>query len=116
MDQYLQQLMEPLLMQSYATLFFVSFILCLTFYPVVTAFAAAKLMVAIQSPQCSFLGLVDLHLHKHPRTYTPAVFGFIPLSIVFDLDAEQLTFLILSAAPVFSVGLAEDLGYNVFQG
>ena len=39
-------------------------------------------------------------------------FGFIPLSVVFDLDAEQLTLLILSAAPVFSVGLAEDLGYN----
>ena len=38
-------------------------------------------------------------------------FGFIPLSVVFDLDAEKLTLLILSAAPVFSVGLAEDLGY-----
>ena len=40
-------------------------------------------------------------------------FGFIPLSVVFDLDAEQLTLLILSAAPVFSVGLAEDLGYEM---
>ena len=40
-------------------------------------------------------------------------FGFIPLSIVFDLNAEQLTLLILSAAPVFVAGLAEDFGYSV---
>ena len=38
-------------------------------------------------------------------------FGFIPFSVVFGLDAEQLTLLILSAAPVFFIGLAEDLGY-----
>ena len=31
----------------------------------------------------------------------------------FDLDAGQLTLLILSAAPVFSIGLAEDLGYDM---
>ena len=40
-------------------------------------------------------------------------FGFIPLSVVFDFNTEQLTLLILSAAPVFSVGLAEDLGYSM---
>ena len=40
-------------------------------------------------------------------------FGFIPLSVMFDLDAEQLALLILSAAPVFAVGLAEDLGYEM---
>ena len=28
-------------------------------------------------------------------------FGFIPLSVVFDLDAEQLTLLIMTAVPVF---------------
>ena len=39
--------------------------------------------------------------------------GFIPLSIVFDLNAEELTLLILSGAPVFAVGLAEDLGYKM---
>ena len=38
-------------------------------------------------------------------------FGFIPVSVVFDLDAKKLTWLILSAIPVFFVGLAEDLGY-----
>ena len=46
---------------------------------------------------------------KHTRIDTLLSFGFIPLSVVFDLDAEKLTLLILSAAPVFSVGLAEDL-------
>ena len=40
-------------------------------------------------------------------------FGFIPTSVVFDIDVEQLTLLILSAAPVFSVGLAEDLGFDM---
>ena len=39
-------------------------------------------------------------------------FGFIPLSIVFDLKVKQLTLLILSV-PVFVVGLAEDLGYSM---
>ena len=38
-------------------------------------------------------------------------FGFIPLYVVFDLKAEELTWLIVSAGPVFIVGLAEDLGY-----
>ena len=43
----------------------------------------------------------------------PPIFRFIPLSVVFDLDAEHLTLLILSDAPVFTVGLAEDLGYDM---
>ena len=33
--------------------------------------------------------------------------------MVFSLDAQQLTLLILSAVPVFLVGLAEDLGYDM---
>ena len=39
--------------------------------------------------------------------------GFIPLSVVFDIDAGELMLLILSAAPVFCVGLAEDLGFDM---
>ena len=38
-------------------------------------------------------------------------FGFIPLSVVLDIEAEEITWLILSAIPVFFVGIAEDLGY-----
>ena len=33
--------------------------------------------------------------------------------MVFDLNPKELTWLILSAAPVFIVGLAEDLGYTM---
>ena len=40
-------------------------------------------------------------------------FGFIPLTVVFDLNADQLTWLILSAFPIFAIGLAEDLGYDM---
>ena len=49
-----------------------------------------------------FLGLIPL-----------LSFGFIPLSLVFSLNAEELTWLILSAFPVFLIGLAEDLGYDM---
>ena len=52
-------------------------------------------------------------LYGYTSIDTPSVFGFIPLSVVFDLNVEQLTLLILSAAPVFAVGLAEDLGYDM---
>ena len=116
MKQYLDHITEPLLMQSYATLFFVSFILCL---------------IIILS-WLRFLRRAKLtrRLHKAPQWFCPQSgwprnihnilvlipllsFGFIPLSVVFDLDAEQLTLLILSAAPVLFVGLAEDLGYDM---
>ena len=40
-------------------------------------------------------------------------YGFVPMSLVFDLDIDDLTWLILSAAPVFFVGLVEDLGYSM---
>ena len=38
-------------------------------------------------------------------------FGFFPLAVVFDIEINELTVLILTAAPVFFVGIAEDLGY-----
>ena len=60
-----------------------------------------------------FRGGWPCNIHEHSCFNTTPIFGFIPLSVVFDLDAEQLTLLILSAAPVFSVGLAEDLGYDM---
>ena len=43
-------------------------------------------------------------------------FGFIPLAIVFDLNAQELTWLILSSVPIFAMGLAEDLGFNMSPG
>ena len=51
------------------------------------------------------------NIHKYINVDTFVVFWFIPLSVVFDLDTAHLAWLIISAFPVFSVGLAEDLGY-----
>ena len=118
MNQYLEQISEPLLMQSYATLFFVSFILCVIII-LSSGYGFSRRgdmdEAAIQSAHSGFVPRVGgLAIYISILVLIPLLsFGFIPLSVVFDLDAEQLTLLILSAAPVFSVGLAEDLGYDM---
>ena len=105
-------------MQSYATLFFVSFILCLIII-ISSGYGFSRRgevdEVAIQSAHSGFVPRVGgLAIYIAILALIPLLsFGFIPLSVVFDLDAEKLTLLILSAAPVFSVGLAEDLGYDM---
>ncbi len=105
-------------MQSYATLFFVSFILCLIII-VSSGYGFSRRgesdETAVQSAHSGFVPRVGgLAIYLSILVLIPLLsFGFIPLSVVFDLDAEQLTLLILSAAPVFSVGLAEDLGYDM---
>ena len=105
-------------MQSYAILFSVSFVLCLIIifssnYGFSRRGNADE--VAVQSAHIGFVPRVGgLAIYISILVLIPLLsFGFIPLSVVFDLDAEQLTLLILSAAPVFSIGLAEDLGYNL---
>ena len=118
MKQYFDQITEPLLMQSYATLFFVSFVLCIIII-VSSGYGFSRRgevdQMAIQSAHSGFVPRVGgLAIYISILVLIPLLsFGFIPLSVVFDLDAEQLTILIISAAPVFSVGLAEDLGYNM---
>ena len=118
MNQYIDQVTEPLLMQSYATLFFVSFILCLIII-LSSGYGFSRRgeidEAAIQSAHSGFVPRVGgLAIYISILVLVPLLsFGFIPLSVVFNLDAEQLTLLILSAAPVFSVGLAEDLGYEM---
>ena len=42
-----------------------------------------------------------------------STFGLVPLAIVLDLDIVDMSWLLLSALPVFIVGLAEDLGYSM---
>ena len=71
--------------------------------------------VAVQSAHSGFVPRVGgLAVYIAILVLIPLLsFGFIPLSVVFDLDAEQLTLLILSTSPVFAVGLAEDFGYNM---
>ena len=105
-------------MQSYATLFFVSFILCIIII-LSSGYGFSRRgqvdELAIQSAHSGFVPRVGgLAIYTSILVLIPLLsFGFIPLSIVFDLDAKLITLLILSAAPVFSVGLAEDLGYNM---
>ena len=118
MKQYLDHITEPLLMQSYATLFFVSFILCLIII-LSSGYGFSRRgevdETAVQSAHSGFVPRVGgLAIYISILVLIPLLsFGFIPLSVVFDLDAEQLTLLILSAAPVLFVGLAEDLGYDM---
>ena len=69
--------------------------------------------VAIQSAHKGFIPRVGgLAIYSSLLGLVPLLsFGFIPLAVVFDLNSKELNCLILSAAPVFVVGLAEDLGY-----
>ena len=105
-------------MQSYTTLFFVSFILCIIII-LSSGYGFSRRgqvdELAIQSAHSGFVPRVGgLAIYTSIFVLIPLLsFGFIPLSIVFDLDAKQITLLILSAVPVFSVGLAEDLGYDM---
>ncbi len=118
MNLYVDQITEPLLMQIYATLFFVSFILCLIII-LSSGYGFSRRgtidEAAVQSAHSGFVPRVGgLAIYIALLVLIPLLsFGFIPLSVVFDLDAEKLTLLIISAAPVFSVGLAEDLGYDM---
>ena len=70
---------------------------------------------AVQSAHTGFVPRIGgLAIYMSIIVLIPLLsFSFIPLSGVFGLDAKQLMLLILSAAPVFSVGLAEDLGYDM---
>ncbi len=118
MQLYIDQITEPLLVQSYVTLFFVSFILCgVVILSSGYGFSrrASFDEKAIQSAHSGFVPRVGgLAIYISLLGLLPLLsFGFIPLSLVFDLDAKELTWLVLSALPVFVIGLAEDLGYNM---
>ena len=71
--------------------------------------------LAIQSAHTGFVPRVGgLAIFISILGIIPLVsFGFIPLSVMLELNAGQLTGLILSAIPVFTIGLAEDLGYSM---
>ena len=76
---------------------------------------AALDIVAVQSAHSGFVPRVGgLAIYLSLLCFIPFLsFGLIPLAVVFDLDTYALTFLILSAGPVFAIGLIEDLGYNM---
>ena len=115
MKQYFDQITEPLLMQSYATCF--SCVLSLSYhYPTSGCGFSRRGEVdeaAIQSSPVVLCRGLAVSQYTYILVLIPLLSGFIPLSVVFNLDAEQFMLLILSAAPVFSFGLAEDLGHNI---
>ena len=116
MSSFYSQVTEPLLVQSYATLFFVSFSLCVVII-LSSRYGfsrrAALDEAAVQSAHSGFVPRVGgLAIYFSVLTLIPLLsFGFIPLSVVFDLNTSEISWLILSSLPVFLVGLAEDLGY-----
>lgn len=118
LPSYVEQITEPLLMQTYVTLFFVSFVLCLVII-LSSGYGFSRRAVgdelAVQSAHSGFVPRVGgLAIYISLLGLIPLLsFGFIPLSVVVDLNAHEVTWLILSAIPVFSIGLAEDLGYKM---
>ena len=118
MSFYFDKLTETLLLQFYAVLFFVSFILCLVIIlssGLGFSRRAAVDEVAVQSAHKGYVPRVGgLAIYISLLGLIPLLsFGFIPVSVVFDINAVEVSLLILSSAPVFLTGLAEDLGYEM---
>jgi UDP-N-acetylmuramyl pentapeptide phosphotransferase/UDP-N-acetylglucosamine-1-phosphate transferase len=105
-------------MQTYLALFFVSFILCFVII-LASGYAFSRRTandeLAIQSAHTGFVPRVGgLAIYISILGLIPLFsFGFIPLSFVFEINTHETTWLVLSAMPVFVVGLAEDLGYSM---
>ena len=118
MSSYFDQITEPLLMQSYASLFFISFTLCLVII-LASGYGFSRRATldetAIQSAHSGFVPRVGgMAIYISIIGLIPLMsIGFIPISVVFNLNANEITWLIVSAAPVFAVGLAEDFGYTM---
>ena len=116
MQLYFEYITETLLLQSYAMFFSISFVTCLVII-LSSGYAfnrrAASDETAIQSAHTGFIPRVGgIAIYLSIFLWVPLLtFGFIPLSIVFDIDVYRVTWLILTAFPVFVVGTAEDLGY-----
>lgn len=118
MPSYFDQITQPLLLQSYVILFFVSLFLCIVII-LSSGYGFSRRAeldeAAVQSAHSGFVPRVGgFAIYISLLALIPLLsIGFIPLSVVFDLNAEELNWLILSAAPAFIVGMAEDLGYHM---
>lgn len=103
-------------MQSSAILFSVSFALCFVII-ISSRYGFSRRadldVLAIQSAHTRFVPRVGgLAVYISILGLIPLLsFGFIPISVVFDLSSSEVSWLILSASPIFLIGLAEDLGY-----
>ena len=120
MSAYIDQITEPLLMQSYATLFFVSFILCcVVILSSGYGFSrrAAHDEGAIQSAHSGFVPRVGgLAIYISLIGLIPLLsFGFIPLSVVFDLNTDVLTFVNFIRCSGFCCGWPKTLDMRCLQ-
>ena len=115
---YIEKITQPLLIQSYTVLFVTSFSLCF----VILSSSRYGLnrraffdQVAVQSAHEGNVPRIGgLAIYLSILGFIPlSTFGLVPLAIVLDLDIVDMSWLLLSALPVFIVGLAEDLGYSM---
>ena len=110
MNLYFDQIMEPLLIQSYATLFFISLTLCVVIILASSANFSRRSELDMAAVQSAHTGAVPrvggLAVYIGIIALVPVIsVGFIPLSVVFDLNIRDLSLLILSTIPVFCAGL-----------
>ncbi len=113
---YFDQITKPILIQSYAVLFFVSLAFCVV---IVLSSShgftrrAALDEAAVQSAHQGFVPRVGgLAIYLSILGLIPILtLGFVPISLVFDFKTGEIVLLILTAAPVFFVGIMEDFGY-----
>lgn len=113
---YIDQITEPLLLQSYVILFSISLILCIVII-ISSRYGSTRRAaideIAIQSAHKGFIPRVGgVAIYFSILGMIPLLtFGFIPLNVFFDLDSNEITLLISTAIPVFLIGTAEDFGY-----
>ena len=118
LSSYIENITHPLLLQSYAILFLTSFALCIVII-ISSGYGfnrrAGLDEVAVQSAHKGFVPRVGgLAIYLSIIAFIPiSNFGFIPVSFVLNLNIGEMAWIILSASPVFIVGLSEDLGYKM---
>ena len=104
MTSYFDQITEPLLIQSCLILFLISFTICIVIILSSDYGFSRRAEIdqeAVQSAHSGFVpGRWVGHILKLNGANTSPFVWFIPLAVVFDLNADDLTLLILSAAPV----------------
>ena len=118
LSSYIENITHPLVLQSYAILFLTSFALCIVII-ISSGYGfnrrAGLDEVAVQSAHKGFVPRVGgLAIYLSIIAFIPiSNFGFIPVSFVLNLNIGEMAWIILSASPVFIVGLSEDLGYKM---
>lgn len=113
---YFDQVFQALLVQSYIILFFMSLALCCVII-VSSGYGFTRRAAldenAVQSAHTGFVPRVGgIAIYLSILGFIPLLnFGFIPITVFFELKIYDMILLILSASPIFFIGIAEDLGF-----